>query len=66
VADATGDTDGQQEALMNLDGYRPAAGAFFEKISDGELPADDVAAGLGMHVSTLAGAIDSLAAALVA
>jgi len=65
VADATGDTDGQQEALMNLDGYRPAAGAFFEEISNGELPADDVAAGLGMHVSTLAGAIDSLAAALV-
>jgi len=65
VADATGDTDGQQEALMNLDGYRGPAGQFFEDVSGGELPADDVAAGLGMHVSTLAGAIDSLAAALV-
>lgn len=65
VADATGDTDGQQEALTNLDGYRGPAGEFFEKVSNGELPADDVAAGLGMHVSTLAGAIDSLAAALV-
>lgn len=65
VADATGDEDGRQSALADLDGYRPAAGAFFEKISDGNLPADDVAAGLGMHVSTLAGAIDSLAAALV-
>jgi hypothetical protein len=65
VADATGDTDGQQEALTNLDGYRGPAGEFFEMVSNGELPADDVAAGLGMHVSTLAGAIDSLAAALV-
>jgi hypothetical protein len=65
VADAAGDEDARQQALTDLDGYRPQAGAFFEKISDGELPADDVAAGLGMHVSTLAGAIDSLAAALV-
>jgi hypothetical protein len=65
VADAAGDDDARQQALMDLDGYRPQAGAFFEQISDGELPADDVAAGLGMHVSTLAGAIDSLAAALV-
>ncbi len=65
VADASGDEDGRQAALADLDGYRPEAGAFFEKISSGELPADDVAAGLGMHVSTLAGAIDSLAAALV-
>jgi hypothetical protein len=65
VADAAGDEEARQQALMDLDGYRPEAGAFFEKISDGELPADDVAAGLGMHVSTLAGAIDSLAAALV-
>ncbi|QZN85267.1 hypothetical protein [Cellulomonas sp. C5510] len=66
VADATGDEDGRQQALTDLDGYRPQAGAFFEEVSGGELPADDVAAGLGMHVSTLAGAIDSLAATLVA
>lgn len=65
VADASGDEDGRQSALADLDGYRPEAGAFFDKVSGGELPADDVAAGLGMHVSTLAGAIDSLAAALV-
>lgn len=65
VADATGDEDARQQALTDLDGYRPEAGAFFEEVSGGELPADDVAAGLGMHVSTLAGAIDSLAAALV-
>jgi hypothetical protein len=65
VADATMDEDAREQALTDLDGYRPQAGAFFEEISNGELPADDVAAGLGMHVSTLAGAIDSLAAALV-
>ena len=65
VADATGDEDARNQALMDLDGYRGPAGEFFETVSDGELPADDVAAGLGMHVSTLAGAIDSLAAALV-
>jgi hypothetical protein len=65
VADATGDEDARQQALQDLDGYRGPAGEFFSTISDGELPADDVAAGLGMHVSTLAGAIDSLAAALV-
>jgi hypothetical protein len=65
VADATGDEDARAQALMDLDGYRGPAGEFFETVSDGELPADDVAAGLGMHVSTLAGAIDSLAAALV-
>jgi hypothetical protein len=65
VADATMDEDARQQALLDLDGYRPQAGAFFEKVSGGELPADEIAAGLGMHVSTLAGAIDSLAKALV-
>jgi hypothetical protein len=65
VADATGDEDARQQALLDLDGYRPQAGDFFEKISDGELPSADVAAGLGMHVSTHAGAIDSLAKTLV-
>lgn len=65
VADATGDEAARDQALMDLDGYRGPAGEFFEMVSDGELPADDVAAGLGMHVSTLAGAIDSLATALV-
>lgn len=65
VADATGDEDARQEQLLNLDGYRGPAGEFFEKISNGELPADAVADGLAHHVATLAGAIDSLAAALV-
>lgn len=64
-AAAAGDEAGMQAALEDLDGYRPQAGAFFEEVSGGELPADAVAEGLGMHVETLAGAIDSLEAALV-
>lgn len=59
------DQEAAEAALMDLDGYRAKAGAFFEELTDGELPADDVATGLGHHVSTLAGAIDSLRAALV-
>lgn len=65
VASAGDDTDAMADALRNLDGYRPQAGAFFEEVSGGELPADAVAESLGHHVETLAGAIDSLRAALV-
>ena len=65
VAAAGDDAEGMQEALRNLDGYRPQAGAFFEEVSGGELPADAVADALSQHVESLAGAIDSLKAALV-
>ncbi|WP_182112945.1 MULTISPECIES: copper amine oxidase [unclassified Actinotalea] len=65
VATAGDDTEGAQAALVALDGYRPAAGAFFAEVSAGELPADTVAEGLTHHVETLAGAIDSLKVALV-
>ncbi|MBX9244757.1 copper amine oxidase [Actinotalea ferrariae] len=65
VAAAGEDTEGTTSALEALDGYRPAAGAFFDEVSGGELPADAVAEELGHHVETLAGAIDSLKAALV-
>ncbi|WP_250445898.1 hypothetical protein [Actinotalea sp. C106] len=65
VARAGGDEQGTQDALRNLDGYRPQAGDFFEEVSGGELPSDAVAEGLTHHVETLAGAIDSLSAALV-
>jgi hypothetical protein len=64
-ARAGGDTEAAEQALMDLDGYRPQAGEFFEEISGGELPAADIAEGLGMHVETLSGAIDSMAEALV-
>lgn len=65
VAVAADDSAAAEAALTDLDGYRPQAGAFFEEVSGGELPADDVAEGLRVHVETLAGAIDSLAGALV-
>jgi hypothetical protein len=65
VATAGGDVDGQQTAISNLDGYTADAGAFFEQITGGELPADAIAESLKGHIATLAGAIDSLAAALL-
>lgn len=65
VAKAGDDSEGTDAALAALDAYRPAAGAFFDEVSGGELPADAVAEELGHHVETLAGAIDSLKAALV-
>jgi hypothetical protein len=51
--------------LGNLDGYRHAAGDFFSKITKGALPSGAVADDLTVHIETLAGAIDSLKAALV-
>jgi hypothetical protein len=62
---AKGDSAGTTKALEELNEYRPKAGAFFEEISKGELKADAIATGLGEHVTTLAGAIDSLKKALV-
>ncbi|MGQ0466443.1 MAG: hypothetical protein ACT4QG_14105 [Sporichthyaceae bacterium] len=54
-----------KDSLANLDAYADAAGKFFDKISGGTLPAKVVAADLRIHISTTAGAIDSLAGALV-
>ncbi len=65
VAVAGNDQAGADAALDDLETYRHEAGAFFEEISAGELPADAVADGLAHHVSTLGGAIDSLNEALV-
>jgi hypothetical protein len=62
---AEGDDDAAESALMELDAYRYDAGEFFEDISGGELPAEDIEEGLSMHVQSLAGAIDSLNEALV-
>lgn len=64
-AKAMDDTEAAEQALMDLDGYRTQAGDFFEEISGGELPSEDVAEGLSTHVETLSGAIDSLSGALV-
>lgn len=62
---ATDDTAAADEALENLDGYRPQAGEFFAGITDGELDADELAEGLAGHISTVAGTIQSLKDALV-
>jgi hypothetical protein len=61
---AGGDDQLKQQALDNLDGYKQQAGAFFEEITGGALPADAVAQSLTGHIDTLSGAIDALAAAL--
>jgi hypothetical protein len=62
---ATGDQALVTTSLSNLDDYRGAAGAFFDKITGGALPAAVIAADLKGHIETLAGAIDSLKAALI-
>jgi hypothetical protein len=62
VAAAGDDEQGKQQALDDLQGYTGDAGAFFEEITGGELPADAVAANLQMHIDTLAAAIDGFAA----
>jgi hypothetical protein len=59
---ATGDDAMKEQALTDLSGYQQAAGAFFEEITAGELPADALIANLDMHISTLTAAIDSLVA----
>ncbi|MBW3657361.1 MAG: hypothetical protein KY457_01905 [Actinobacteria bacterium] len=61
VAAAGDDQQGMETAISELQGYTKDAGAFFEEITAGELPADAVASGLEEHISTLAGAIQSLA-----
>lgn len=62
---ATDDQAKKDDARASLDGYRSQAGAFFEQISGGEIPAGAVEDGLGNHVDTLTTTIDDLAAALV-
>jgi hypothetical protein len=64
AAAAGDDKQGRADAIQNLDGYTDSAGAFFEDISAGELPADAVSENLVKHIATLAGAIDSLDAAI--
>lgn len=65
VAVAGEDEEAKMMALENFNDYRQKTGDLLEKISDGELPADAIIEGLGHHVETLAGAIDSLKMTLV-
>jgi hypothetical protein len=62
VAADAGDEEGKQQARSDLEGYTQDAGAFFEDITGGELPADAVAGELQGHIDTLTAAIDALAA----
>lgn len=55
----------KDEALDNLDKYRRSAGTFFAGLTGNNLQAADVGDLLLMHIETLTGAIDALAAALV-
>ncbi len=59
---ATGDDAMKDQALTDLSGYQQAAGAFFEEITAGELPADALVANLDMPIPTLSATIDSLVA----
>jgi len=62
VAVKSGDQAAADAAQASLAGYTTQAGAFFEQISAGNLPAAAVAEALTMHVTTLTAAIDALAA----
>ncbi|NNE72901.1 MAG: hypothetical protein HKN26_04495 [Acidimicrobiales bacterium] len=59
---ATGDDARADQARTDLDGYKQAAGAFFEEITAGELPADALVANLDGHTETVFATIDSLVA----
>jgi hypothetical protein len=63
--EALGDAKLRKIALKNLDAYRFDQGKFFAKVTGGVIPADVVAKDLKVHIETLAGAINSLKAALV-
>ncbi|QGH70191.1 hypothetical protein [Pseudactinotalea sp. HY158] len=62
VAVAGQDEAGADKATAELTQYTKDAGAFFDKISDGHLPAATMTDALSMHVETLSAAIDDLAA----
>ncbi|MGQ0623978.1 MAG: hypothetical protein ACT4PP_04880 [Sporichthyaceae bacterium] len=52
----------QAESRANLAAYAKSSGAFFDRISGGELAAKDVEASFNDHLSLLVTAVDSLAA----
>ncbi|NNE12641.1 MAG: hypothetical protein HKN41_10420 [Ilumatobacter sp.] len=62
LGQATDDQAAVDQALTDLAGYQQAAGAFFEEITGGEIPADALIASLDVHVSTLTATIDALVA----
>lgn len=64
-AESRSDQTRKDEALGNLDTYRTSAGSFFAGLTKDAVKPDDVADLLLMHVETLTGAIDALAATLI-
>jgi hypothetical protein len=58
VGGLTKDEKSQSEAKARLDQYREDFGAFIDSATNGELPADDVAAALQEHVDSLIDTID--------
>jgi hypothetical protein len=64
-ADASKDDTAKGKAVEALKGYATASGDFLNKLTGGALPAQAVTDDLNMHISTLATAVDSFAAALV-
>lgn len=56
------DDDAREQALLNLGGYGSAAGAFFETLTNGELPATAMETALAGHIDSLTAAIDAAVA----
>ncbi|MFC3419906.1 copper amine oxidase [Salinicoccus hispanicus] len=59
TATAEEDTAAQEEALNNLNMYKEEFSKFMETATEGNLPSEDLAEGLQMHVNQLIGAFDA-------
>ncbi|AJD89509.1 hypothetical protein JMA_01920 [Jeotgalibacillus malaysiensis] len=62
VATGEGDTEGQEAAKAELDGYIVEQAAFLDTATEGRVPAADLEAGLTAHVEQLLTAFDSYVA----
>jgi hypothetical protein len=60
IGGLTGDKQAQATARAALDHYRQDFGAFIDSATNGELPKDEVASALQMHVNSLITAIDEI------
>ncbi|MBB3668461.1 hypothetical protein, partial [Garicola koreensis] len=62
VAASEGDQEAMDQAEADLREYTDGVGAFFDRTTDGELPAESITESFNGHVDTLTAAIDSMAA----
>lgn len=62
TAKARDDQAAADQARTTLDGFAPAAGAFFEEMTAGATTAGALQADLEMHLSTITAAVDAFAA----